>query len=261
MNPGMDEKNRKEREFTEHVDDILAGKEAGVDETMDEDYRSNIDFAKKIIECRGEPSVAFQEGLKKRLLSKLAEKGVAEARRRQETISFWYWLKNLVPQSPAWRAAAVTVTVAVVALAVVWRIGLFSPADGPIMTGPLGPTVSVETRASTPKTVYTAGEEIDIQFTFKDLTDETFTFPFPPEIRIGDLGIEVVRTFDVGQGTMTLAPGQSQDYDLTWDQKDNTGMQVPPGDYQIIIPNVQLGEGKGVVSLVESPILTISNNP
>jgi hypothetical protein len=111
------------------------------------------------------------------------------------------------------------------------------------------------------KTVYTAGEEIDIQFSFKNIADETFTFPFPPEIRIGDLGIEVVRTFDVGQGTMTLAPGQSQDYDLTWDQKDNTGMQVPPGDYQIIIPNVQLGEGKGVVSLVESPILTISNNP
>jgi hypothetical protein len=69
MNPGMDEKNRKEEEFTEHVDDILAGKEAGVDEAMDEDYRSNIDFAKKIIECRGEPSPDFQEGLKKRLLS------------------------------------------------------------------------------------------------------------------------------------------------------------------------------------------------
>jgi hypothetical protein len=36
---------------------------------------------------------------------------------------------------------------------------------------------------------------------------------------------------------------------------------VPTGDYQVIIPNIQLGEGKGVVSLVESPILTISNNP
>ncbi len=261
MNPGMNKKNRKEGEFAERVDDILAGKEAKIDEAMDEDYRSNIDFAKKIIECRGEPFASFQEGLKKRLLSKLAEKEVAETQRRSESISFWDWLKNLVPQSPAWRTAAVTMTVAVVALVVVWRIGLFSPGEGPIVTGPLGPTVSVETRASTTKTVYTTGEEIDIQFTFKNIADETFAFPFPPGIRIGDLGTEVLRTFDVGQGTITLAPGQSEDYDLTWNQKDDTGKQVPPGDYQIIIPNIQLGEGKGVVSLVESPILTISNNP
>ena len=57
---------------------------------------------------------------------------------------------------------------------------------------------------------------------------------------------------------MTLAPGQSEIYDLTRDQKNDAGEQVPPGDYQVIIPNVQLGEGKGVVNLVESPILTIS---
>jgi hypothetical protein len=261
MNPGMDEKKRKEEEFAQRVDDLLAGKQAQVDEAMDEDYRSNINFSKKIIECRGEPSDTFQEGLKKRLLSKLAEKENAEARRRSETISFWEWLKNLVPQSPTWRTAAVTVTIAVVALVVVWRIGLFSPGESPIVTGPLAPTVLVETRASTPKTVYTTGEEIDIQFTFKNIADEAFTFPFPPEIRIGDLGIELVRTFEVGQGTLTLTPGQSEGYDLTWNQKDDIGKQVPTGDYQIIIPNVQLGEGKGVVSLVESPILTITSNP
>jgi hypothetical protein len=261
MNPGMDEKKKREEEFSQRVDDILAGKQAQVDEAMDEDYRSNINFAKRIIECRGEPTAAFKEGLKKRLLSKLAEEEVADTRRRSETIPFWDWLKNLIPQSPAWRTAAVTVTVAVVALVVVWRIGLFSPGEGPIVTAPLAPTVSVETRASTTETVYATGEEIDIQFTFKNITDETFTFLFPPEIRIGDLGTEVVRTFEAGQNTITLAPGQSEDYDLTWDQKNDTGEQVPPGDYQIIIPNVPLGEGKGVVSLVESPILTISNNP
>jgi hypothetical protein len=261
MNPGMDEKNRKEEEFTEDIEDILAGKEAGIDEAMDEDYRSNIDFAKKIIECRGEPSTTFQEGLKKCLLSKLAEKEVTETQRHSEIISFWYWLKNLVPRSPTWRTAAVSITVAIVALVVVWRIGLPSPGEGPIVTGPVAPNVSVETRASITKKLYTMGEEIDIQFTFKNITDETFTFPFPPEIRIGDLGTEVVRTFDVGQAILTLAPGQSENYDLTWNQENNTGKQVLPGDYQIIIPNVQLGEGKGMVSLVESPILTILNNP
>ena len=260
MNPGMSEKNTSEEEFAKLIDDIIAGKEAGLD-MADEDYRLNIDFARKIIECRGEPSATFQEDLKGRLLLKLAEKEIVKNRRSQTTISFWDWLKNLIPQSPAWRTAVVTVTVAVVALAVVWGIGLFSSGEGPIVTGPLGPTVSVETRASTLKKIFTAGEEINIQFAFKNITDEAFTFPFPPEIRIGDLGTEVLRTFEVGQGTMTLAPGQSEDYDLTWNQKDDTGKQVPPGDYQIIIPNIQLGEGKGVVSLIESPILTISNNP
>jgi len=260
MNPGMDEKNKEE--FTESVEDILAAKEGEIDETLDDDYRANIDFTKKIIDCRGEPSVAFQEGLKRRLLSKLAEKEAIEQRRRSETTSFWDWLRNLVPQSPAWRTTAVTVTVAVVALVVAWGSGLFSPGEeGPIVTGPLPPTVSVEARASTQETEYAVGEEIDIQFTFRNVADETFTFPFPPEIRIGDISTEVVRKFDVSYSTKTLTPGQSEDYEITWDQKNDTGEQVPPGDYQVIIPNVPLGEGKGVVSLVDSPILTISNNP
>lgn len=262
MNPGMGEKNKKERDFAEHLDDVLAGKEAGADEAMDEEYRANIDFSRKIIECRGEPSAAFQQGLKNRLLSKLAEEEASEQRRRSQASSFWDWLRNLVPQNPAWRTAAVTVAVAVVALVVAWGSGLFSPGEeGPIVTGPLPPTVSVEARASTPEITYPVGEEINIQFNFINVADETFTFLFPPEIRIGDLGTEVVRTFDVGQNTITLAPGQSEDYDLTWDQKNDAGEQVPFGDYQVIIPNVPLGEGKSVVSLVESPILTISNNP
>ena len=67
------------------------------------------------------------------------------------------------------------------------------------MTGPLAPVVAVETRATIAETAYSTGEEINIQFIFKNITDETLTFPFPPEIRIEDLSVEVVRTFDVGQ--------------------------------------------------------------
>jgi hypothetical protein len=263
MSPGMNEKNKKEGEFARDIDLILTNNKAEIDKTNDEEYLSDIDFAEKILECRVDPSPSFHEGLKKRLLLKLAEEEEVKSRNRPVTTSFWSWLTGLVPQSPALRTAAVTVTVAVLALLVVWAIGLFAPGHGqePIVTGPLAPAVAVETRATTTKTAFTTGEEIDIHFSFRNLTDETLTFPFPPEIRIGDLGTEVLRTFDVGQGTMTLAPGQTEDYDLTWDQKDESGNQVPPGDYQIIIPNIQLEKGKGVVSLVESPILSISNNP
>jgi hypothetical protein len=257
----MDEKNRKGREFAQDIDRILAGKEAKINEAIDEDYRSNIDFAQKIIECRGEPSPSFQEGLKRRLLSKLAGQEAAEARQRLEAPSFLDWLRNLLAQRPAWRTAAVTVTVAVLALVVVWRIGLLSPSQEPVVTAPLGPTVSVETRASTAKTAYALGEEIDVQFSFKNLTDEPLTFPFPPGIKIDNTSVETVRAFAAGQDTRTLAPAESVQYDLTWDQKNDAGKQVPPGDYQVIMPNVRLGEGKGVVSLVESPILTISANP
>lgn len=259
MSLGMDDKGRKEREFAQDIDRVLAGKEAIIDEATDENYRSNIDFAKKIIECRGEPSSSFQEGLKKRLLAKLAEKETAQ--QRSETTSFWDWLRNLVPQSPAWRTAAVTVTVVVLALLVGWRAGLFSPNQEPILSTSVAPAVAIEGRVITTKTTHTMGEEINIQFSFKNITDDTLTFPFPPEIRIENTNIEAVRTFTAGQDTKTLTSGESARYDLVWDQKDTNGKQVPPGDYQVVIQNIQLGEDKGVASLVESPVLTISANP
>lgn len=132
----MDRAKKREKEFAEDIDRLLAGKEAKVDEKMNEDYRSNIDFAGKIIECRGEPSPSFQEGLKRRLLSKLAEQEVAEAQ-QQETASFWDWLRNLILRNPAWRVATVPITVAVLALVVVLAIGLFPSSQEPILTGPL----------------------------------------------------------------------------------------------------------------------------
>ncbi len=275
MSPGMDNKKRKERNFSRDIDRMLAGKKVKIDKPIDEDYRDNINFAEKIIEYRGEPSPPFQERLKKRLLLQLSEKEAAEARQRSEMTSFWNWLRNLIPKSPVWRSAAVTLTVAVLTLVVVWRLGLFSPGEEPIVTGPLGPTVSVETRAYTEKlatvpvetgspmlkTVYAVGERIEINFFFKNITDETLTFLFPPLIKIDNARVETVRTFTAGQDTKGIAPGESVQYDLTWDQKDDSGKQVPPGDYQVIVPMVQLGEGKGVVSLVESPILMILANP
>ena len=84
----MSRPKNKERQFTEDIDRLLVGKEVKVDEKRDDDYRSNISFAGKIIECRGEPSSAFRESLKKRLLSKLAEQEAAKAAKR-EGIYFW----------------------------------------------------------------------------------------------------------------------------------------------------------------------------
>jgi hypothetical protein len=256
----MDKENREEKEFTRDIELILTGKETRSGEVSDADYRSNIAFAKKVIECGGSPSPSFQQGLKNRLLIKMTEKEAMQAQQRSAAVSFLDWLKNLVPRSPVWRTALATAAIIVLAMVVSWSSGLFSPAREPIVTA-LPPTVSVEARAFTARTAFAPGETVEIQLSFKNITSETFAFPFPPAIRIENMNVEAVRTFSAGVDNRALAPGETAQYQLTWDQKDDARRQVPPGDYQIVMPNVQLGEGKGVVGLVESPILTISANP
>jgi len=137
----MDRPEKREKQFAEDIDRLLAGKEVKADEKMDEDYRSNISFADKIIECRGEPSPSFQESLKKSLLSKLAEQEAARAAKR-ETSSFWSRLRNLVSQNPTWRLATVQIAAAVLTLALIWGAGLFH--QEPILTGPSGGTSILE---------------------------------------------------------------------------------------------------------------------
>ena len=132
----MDRAKKREKEFEKDIDRLIACKEAKIDEKMDEDYRSNIDFAGKIIKCRVEPSLSFQERLKRRLLSKLAEQEAIGTPER-ETASFWSWLRNLINRNPTWRLATVQITVAVLTLVVIWGIGLFSSSQEPILTGPL----------------------------------------------------------------------------------------------------------------------------
>ncbi len=261
MNPGMIKKNKKERKFSHDIDRILAGEKAEINNKADEDYRSNIDFMRKIIEYPQKPTASFQEGLKSRLLSKLAEKETAELKKHRGGASFGDWLGNLVNQRTTLRTAAVTAAVVVLALVAVWRIGLFSHTGQELVLPALGPSVAVEGRATTEKALYVVGDEINIRFTFMNTTGDTITFPFPPEIRIENMNIETVRLFAAGQQLKSLIPGESIQYNLTWDQKDNSGDQAPAGDYQVIMPNIPLGEAGGVVSLVESPLLTISKGP
>jgi hypothetical protein len=260
MTPGMDEKEREEKRFAEDVDRLLGGGEVTAGGATGEDeYRSNIDFARKMIECRAEPSPAFQQALKQRLLSKLVEQDVAEGQRRAERVSFWDRVRTLVPRSPAWRVAAVTVAVAVLATVGVWRLGLLSPSEGPIVTlpGPVGPSVAVEGRAVADKASYASGERISVQLTFKNVTAGPLSMPFPPGITVVNAIEEPVKTFGGGQDIKTIAPGESVSYDLTWDQRDDAGNRVTPGDYQVRMLDIRLGEGI-VASLVESPTLTVA---
>ena len=64
--------------------------------------------------------------------------------------------------------------------------------------------------------------------------------PFYPEILPNPLG-DLVRVLG---------------HDLTWDQKDDAGHQVHPGDYHVRMLDTKLGEGI-VASLVGSPVLAV----
>ena len=243
---------RKESEFAKDVDRVLSGQESKADNASDKEYRGNLDFSKKIADTRSTPSPAFQSALKSRLLSKLAEAETAiETRKRT---SLWDSLTGLFRQR-TWQAAGVTVAVLVVALVVVWRAGLFS--QGPVVTSPY-PTVAVEATVRIDKETYIIGENVKVNFTFFNKSSETLLFVVPPAFRIEALNANIIRSFSAGELTVTLTPDVATSYSVIWDQTDDTGIQVPAGEYQIVIPNVKLGD-IGFLSLSQSPTIVISD--
>lgn len=253
----MDDRSRENR-FADDVDRMLAGGDVGPTETRgDEGYRSNMEFAHKIIECRGKPSLSFTQALRGRLLAKLAEQEVATERRRNEKMSVRGRLLGMFPRSPAWRVAALTVMVAVLALVAVWRLGLLAPTKGPVLTspGPVAPRVAVQVSAVADKAAYALGENVGIRFEFRNVTSEPLSMPFPPLLRIVNANEEIVRSFTAGQDAKTFAAGESLTYDLSWNQRDDAGNQVPPGDYQVRMPMVRLAGG--AVAGLEPLALTI----
>ncbi len=146
-----------------------------------------------------------------------------------------------------------TLAVIVVAALVVWQTGLLG--RGPVVTNPY-PTVAVEATAILSKEAYPVGENVGIVFSFKNISSETLVFPFPPAFNIGTLDGQTVREFAVGMTRKSLAPGESVSSSLTWDQRDDVGVQVPAGEYQIVMPNVRLGD-VGFLSLPSAPTLVI----
>jgi hypothetical protein len=132
----MDKVKKTEKEFIDDIDRLLAGKEVDVSDKMDADYRLNMNFAGKIIDCRKDPSSSFKEGLKRRLLIKLSEQETVEIH-EQKPASSWEWLRNLIPQQPTWRLATVQIAVAVFTLAAIWGIETLSRPE-PVVTWPPG---------------------------------------------------------------------------------------------------------------------------
>jgi hypothetical protein len=234
-----------ESEFTKDVDAMLSGAKP-VDDSANND---DLEFAGKILEARATPSPSFQSALKQRLLAKLSEIETAEETRKAPSPRDWF---VGVFSQRTWQMAGALAVIVIAAL-VVWRTGLFT--QGPVVTSPY-PTVAVAASASLNRDSYPVGENVGIDFSFKNVSSETLVFMFPPAFNIGTLDGQTVRAFAVGTTRKPLAPGESVNSRLAWDQRDDVGVQVPPGDYQIVMPNVKLGDA-GFLSLPSAPTLVI----
>ena len=249
----MSRDKNEERDFINDLDNLLTGKQMNI-EGRSEDERTALEFAKRYAECRAEPSAQFHGSLKKRLLLRLAEqeaKAQQEAERREQR---WGWLKGFMAQSPARRVAIAAVIAVAITIGALWATGIFTQPTGsvvvtpspepepPIVTAPPPPVTVPMLRATstTEKGIYTVGEKITIEFSFSNISSEPITIvTYPPQVDIRNAeNAQTVRRFPAGAERQELAPSETVEYTLAWDQFDGRGHQIPPGTYAITIDEV-----------------------
>ncbi len=252
----MGKEANEEKEFSKNLDRLLTGEEVTGGEDVSQDYRTAINFAQKLIELRDEPSSRFKDQLKQRL----TRQEVEAARQKERAISFWEFLKNLVPRSPVWRTAAATLVVVLVGAGVLWRTGMFTrtpvviveeqalvaavereaevgapvaaPASAFEMETALQPLLELEVIPSE-TVVCPFGETAEIELVFKNTSSESITVAsFPPAIHIvGGKTMRSVRSFAEGDNSLELSPAETVSHTLIWNQQKDSGEQVVPGLY------------------------------
>ena len=126
----MPRHKREEQDFLENIERLIAGEEVSIGEDADEDLRTTIEFSRRLSDLHTGPSVEFKDKLKSRLLMKLTEQEVA-ARQRVEKNWFRDILDRLVPQSPVWRTATISLVMIVAVVTVMWRTGMFTGVSSP----------------------------------------------------------------------------------------------------------------------------------
>lgn len=121
----MADRRDEERRFLDDIDRLLAGEGVVEPDEASDDYRTAIEFSRMLADLNEGPSDEFRLRLRRRLLAKLAERDAA-AREKDRTGGFLGFLGRLVPGSPVWRTATVTVAVLIVTITVAWRAGMFT---------------------------------------------------------------------------------------------------------------------------------------
>jgi len=109
----------KDKQLLENLEKVLSGRENEITESLDDDTRTALDFARKIASLRETPSKEFSENLKAQLVHRLAEQEKKEYSDNQ-TLLFWG-----VPRRKLWQgtiAAAIVVVIVAIILLIVLLI-------------------------------------------------------------------------------------------------------------------------------------------
>jgi len=121
-------------------------------------------------------------------------------------------------------------------------MGQAPPAAPAETTPPRGPRIFIETDANMDKDAYLPGDDVIIELSFKNVTQEPFQLqPFPPLIQIMRPSPydEPVRSFLAGEAIKTLEPDEVVTYILTWDQRGDQGQQVAYGRYYLKLGKIK----------------------
>jgi hypothetical protein len=120
------EKDRSNQEqFIDYLDRLLAGEDVTVGDEVSDEVRSTLEFARRMLASRDEPSYTFRARLRERLVRRLAEEDGAAAAALPVKRGFAEWVQNLFPRRVVWRTVASTaiVVLLVAIVTTVWYTG------------------------------------------------------------------------------------------------------------------------------------------
>ncbi len=177
-----------------------------------------------------------------------------------------------VPGAPAQWSAPVTLSPGdnlIEARAVDFAGNVSSIAAAHVVLGMVQGPVSVRTD----KLAYRLGEPVQITVTVTNTTDAPLTLYFDTSCQaffaVEDASGATVYNLELHVGCLTipteitLQPGQSQSYPFTWNQVDDGGAPIPPGNYVIrsIIPSTPaLTEGSVAVPIGLPAVATVETD-
>ncbi len=119
----MKDKEEKDRQLLENLDHILEGQESEISESLDDDTRTALDFARKMASLRETPSKEFRDNLKAQLVHRLAEQAKKESDDEQV---FLLWG---IPRRRLWQGTiAALIVVIIIAIILVITL-ILNPAN------------------------------------------------------------------------------------------------------------------------------------
>lgn len=122
-----------------------------------------------------------------------------------------------------------------------------TPISTPFPHLPGTPEDVIPHKVKTDQPSYLPGETVRLTLEFENDHSKRVTLsPFPPKIEIlhGITG-RVVELFPAGTQEVELEPGDTISHTYKWNQLDESGEQVTPGSYSVMLGDVSISDGRG----------------